>query len=87
MNTTHDFPITVTATDRANLERRLDEAEAAAKAQAMQEGRQGILVTRHDYGSFTVTLSDAVPFGLTHEQTDYVDSDQRGTGDHEASRP
>lgn len=70
MRTTYDFPVAVTATDRASMECRLDEAEAAARAQAMQEGRQGILVTRHGYDSFTVTLSDAVPFGLTHEQTD-----------------
>jgi hypothetical protein len=67
MRTTADFPITVTATDWDNLERRLNEAEAVARTRAMQEGRQGILVTRHGYNSFTVALSDAVPFGLTYE--------------------
>lgn len=67
MRTTTDVPITVTVTDRNNMEHRLNEAEAVAKARAMREGRQGILVTRHGYGSFTDTLSDAVPFGLTYE--------------------
>jgi hypothetical protein len=71
MQTTIDLPITVTATDRAGMERLLDEAVAAAKARACHEGRQGILVTRQDYGTFKVDLSDAVPFGLTREHQDW----------------
>lgn len=67
MRTTSQFNITVTATDRASMERRLNEAEAAARTRALQQGRQGILVTRDGYHSFTVTLTDAVPFGLTRE--------------------
>lgn len=53
------------------MERKLDEAVDAARARAMHEGRQGILVTRHDYGVLTVTLSDAVPFGQTREHEDW----------------
>ena len=67
MQTTIDLPIIVTATDRASMERQLDEAVDAALTRAMHEGRQGILVTQHNHASFTVDLSDAVPFGLTRE--------------------
>ena len=71
METVIDLEIAVTVTDRASMDRRLDDAMAIARTWAMQEGRQGILVTRHDRGSFTVALSDAVPFGLTREHQDW----------------
>ncbi|SDL94975.1 hypothetical protein [Arthrobacter sp. ok362] len=71
MQTTIDLPITVTATDRSSMERQLDAAVEAALSQAMHEGRQGILVTQHDHASFTVDLSDAVPFGLTREHQEW----------------
>ncbi|BCW66793.1 hypothetical protein NicSoilB4_15560 [Arthrobacter sp. NicSoilB4] len=67
MKTTMDLPVTVRATDRASMERQLDEAVQDALTQAMHEGCQGILVTQVDPASFTVDLSDAVPFGLTRE--------------------
>lgn len=69
--TSIERPIAVTVTDRASMERRLDEAVTVLRSLAIHEGRRGILVTRHDYGSFTVDLSDAVPFGLTHEHQDW----------------
>jgi hypothetical protein len=53
------------------MEDQLEEAVAEARTRAMQEGRQGILVTRRSYNSFTVALSDAVPFGLTHEHQEW----------------
>lgn len=62
-----DLAIAVNVPDRASMESRLDEAVAIARTRAMHEGRQGILVTRNGFGSFTVALSDAVPFGLTLE--------------------
>ncbi|MFJ4029561.1 hypothetical protein ACIPWF_19450 [Paenarthrobacter sp. NPDC089989] len=67
MQTTANLPISVTATTRSNMEARLDAAVIVAKRAAMRNGTQGILVTRLDYGSFTVDLSDSVPFGLTRE--------------------
>jgi hypothetical protein len=70
VRTTIDLPIAVNVTDRASMERQLDQDVTIAKTQAMHEGRQGILVTRHDYNSFTVDLSEAVPFGLTREHRD-----------------
>lgn len=66
-----DVKIAVTATDRASMEHHLDEAVAVARRLAMKERRQGILVTRHDFGSFTVALNDVVPFGLTREHQNW----------------
>ena len=66
-----DLEIAVTVTARANMERRLDEAMAVAKSWAMEERCRGILVTRHDRGSFTDALSDAVPFGQTREHQNW----------------
>lgn len=71
MRSTLDLTIVVTAIDRASMDRRLDEAVAVARAEAMHERRQGILVTRHGFDSFTVALSDAVPFGQTREHQDF----------------
>jgi len=71
MKTPIDRAIAVTATDRVSMERQLDEAVAIARTWAMEEGCQGILVTRHDFDSFSVALSDAVPFGLTREHQDW----------------
>jgi mannitol 2-dehydrogenase len=59
MKTTIDLPIAITATDRASLERQLDEAVAIAITRATHERRQGILVTRHDHDT-TDTDSETV---------------------------
>jgi hypothetical protein len=67
MDTALDFSILVTATDRPSMERHLDEAVAIAITRPMQEGRQGIRVTRHQFDSYIVALSDAVPLGQTYE--------------------
>jgi hypothetical protein len=61
------FPLTLTVADRRSMDSELDAAVAAAKAHALAEKRQGILVTRHGVNQFTVALSEAVPFGLTRE--------------------
>ena len=71
MKTAVALPVSVTARDRDSMERQLDHAVASAMTQAIQEGRQGILVTQHDAFSFTVDLSDAVPFGLTREHQEW----------------
>lgn len=67
MHTFTDFAINIKITDRADLEHQLDQAVALAQSTAMHDRRRGILVTRHDYGTFTVKLSDAVAFGTTRE--------------------
>jgi hypothetical protein len=71
MRTTVDLRITVTARDRTSLQRQLDEAVTVAMTRAMRDGCQGILVTQHNYDSYTVALSDDVPFGLTREHQDW----------------
>lgn len=64
-----DRPTTITASSRAELEQRLEDAVSAARNRAVTSGRrEGILVTRHDYDVFTVVLDSAVPFGLTLER-------------------
>jgi F420-0:gamma-glutamyl ligase len=62
-----NFPLTLTIADRQSMDSELDAAVTAAKAQALAEKRHGILVTRHGVDTFTVALSEAVPFGLTRE--------------------
>ncbi|GAA5201898.1 hypothetical protein GCM10023346_47380 [Arthrobacter gyeryongensis] len=68
---TTELTIAVIAADRAGMQRELDEAVNVAVAKAMQDQRCGILVTRHGFKRFTVTLTDAVPFGLTREHQDW----------------
>ena len=63
---TPELPLTITATDRTSMDRQLNDAVALAQSRAMHEHR-GILVTRHGHDSFTIAVSDAVPFGLTRE--------------------
>ena len=65
--TTRRLAISITATDRASMDRQLDEAMTVVKARAMRDGRHGILVARHGIDTFTVAISDSVPFGLTRE--------------------
>lgn len=63
------MPIRITAFNRSDLERKLDEAVAVAKDAALRERSRGILVTRHHSDTFTVELSSAVPFGTTRESS------------------
>lgn len=71
MRSVSDLSTAVTVSDRASMDRQLDEAVALIRERAPRGGRQGILVTRHGYDSFTVALSDEVPFGLTRERQDW----------------
>ena len=66
-----NLPIAVTATDRASMDCLLDEAVTLARKRATPQARHGILVTRHAHDSFTVALSDSVPFGLTREYQEW----------------
>ena len=58
--------ITLTITERSELEHQLD----TAVAQLLEPARklnQGVLVTRCSPSSFTVCLSKEVPYGMTVE--------------------
>jgi hypothetical protein len=57
---TTDLALALTITDRATMDRELDEAVSAIMATAMSK-RLGVLVTRRGPDSFTVALSDSVP--------------------------
>lgn len=53
---------------QSEMHARLDAAVAAAHLEALGSGRQGVLVTRHEFDQFSVSLSRDVPFRLTREQ-------------------
>jgi hypothetical protein len=57
----------VTGDNPQSIQEDLDAAVELARQQAMEEHRHGILVTRLGTASFTVTLSDEVPYGTTQE--------------------
>lgn len=67
-NTNPGLALTVTTIDRQSMDAELDAAVAAVREQSIIDRQQGILVTRYAPGSFTVELSDEVPFGLTLER-------------------
>lgn len=52
---------------RKVLDERLDAAVKCLQEAAMLTGTHGIIVTRNRPGSYTATLSDQVPFGMTRE--------------------
>lgn len=58
--------ILVTVEDRANMDHRLNAAVSSLQELAAAS-RAGILVTRKDPGTFTVTVNQHVPFGLIRE--------------------
>lgn len=62
------YTVSVTITRREDLERQLDLASGKAIREAQVSSNRGILVTRHDHGSFTVELSAEVPYGTTIER-------------------
>lgn len=59
--------IDIHVTSRQVLEERLEAAVKHLQEAAMLTGAYGILVTRNKPGSYTVALSDQVPFGVTRE--------------------
>lgn len=50
------------------IDRDLNAAVDAALLHAIQDGSQGILVTRHGHSTFTVAVSSKVPYGQTMEE-------------------
>jgi hypothetical protein len=59
--------IDIEVDDRQILDERLDAAVKCLQEAAMVTGTHGIMVTRNRPGSYTATLSDRVPFGMTRE--------------------
>lgn len=65
----------ITATTVDEAQRLLDIVVDELQRHAVEEGAQGILVTKTGPGLFTVELSDDVPFGVTEETV----ADQTGS--------
>lgn len=63
-----DLVLEITAHDPNTLENDLNTAEAIARARAMQDPQYGILVTRRNHNTYTVTVSCEVPYGHTLER-------------------
>ncbi len=53
--------------DAADKEAQLASALGVAIQEASRGKVCGVLLTRHHYSRFTVTLSPSVPYGQTHE--------------------
>jgi hypothetical protein len=58
----------ITAYDPATIETELNRAVELAQAEAIWQGRRGILVTQLGFTSYTVGISSEVPYGQTHER-------------------
>jgi hypothetical protein len=58
----------VEVNDASVLDEDLNSAVDLARQHAMLAGENGVLVTRHGPTTFTVAVSEAVPFGETRER-------------------
>lgn len=56
--------------DALVLDDYLNSAVDLARQYASSTGLCGILVTRHSHDTYTVVVSESVPFGETHERHD-----------------
>lgn len=64
----------VTAQSPSTLQEDLNSAVEKARQAAIRGGKHGVLVTQHDYWSYTVSISSEVPFGITREQRNTLSS-------------
>jgi hypothetical protein len=60
--------IRITRQEPGNLMKRLDSVVRSAELTAIREGKHGVLVTRHPDFSFSVAVSEDVPYGMTQER-------------------
>jgi hypothetical protein len=79
--TTHflsnELRLEITGTEAKSVRAQLDDAITLAESMARKEGRCGVLVTRQDYGRFSVTISPEVPYGTTQEAQDWASKTNR----------
>jgi hypothetical protein len=52
------------------LQEQLDTVHEEVRFLAISGGRNGVLVTRHSHGTYTVAVSPEVPYGMTYERDD-----------------
>ena len=69
---TNALRLEITGTEARSVRAKLDDAITLAESVAHKEGCCGVLVTRHDYGRFSVTISPEVPYGTTQEAQDWA---------------
>ena len=69
MDTVEKDSITVIAGNRSEALQGIDSSVEELQRRATQERTRGILVTRKDWGHFTIELSNSVPYGMTLEST------------------
>jgi len=50
------------------LQKQLDTAHEEVRSLATLSGRNGVLITRHRHGAYTVAVSPEVPYGMTYER-------------------
>lgn len=62
------YKISVKAHSVRETESQLERAVQDGITEALKRRTRGVLVTRHDYTTFTVELSHDVPFGITLER-------------------
>jgi hypothetical protein len=55
-------------TCRTDMENRLKAAVEAAHGDQLTDRTGGVLVTRHDFGHFSVAISPEIPYGLVYEK-------------------
>lgn len=63
-----NYPKTFTIANGRDLDQVLDAAVEVAIEQAIEGPRAGILVTRHNHRSFSLSFSQEVPYGTTMER-------------------
>jgi len=63
--------ITIKARDALSLQADLHKAEQTARVHAAALGL-GVMVTQHDYSTYSVTISPNVPYGETREQRQWT---------------
>lgn len=63
----HQIISDIVVTNPAQRDIELNMAVQIAAEHAEENKRRGILVTRHAFSRFTVSLTTDVPFGLIHE--------------------
>lgn len=73
MRTSH-LVLEVTGQDPESIQDNLTAAVEQACTAAVRRGSHGIMITQHDFNSFTVMLSEEVPYGQTWERRQFRDS-------------
>ncbi|WP_146072410.1 hypothetical protein [Arthrobacter sp. Y81] len=62
----------VDGNDAATLESDVAKAVEIAGLEAQLSGNAGVVITQHDYWSFTIAVTSAVPFGQRIERREWL---------------